>query len=175
MTNKTIAELRELIRECKVDHNFYTPEEKFDEILSRAEAEPKEEGFNRKPLLVECRRCKGKGFFEIPEQDGSIGELDCCYCSGTGVIEKKRPPTPAKEEPLAVLAYRKGQVVVLEEGLPSYYNEDKNADRFFVIRLADKRVPDNWREYRGPTYASAESKARAYLNGLPDVKGEGKV
>lgn len=76
-------------------------------------------------------------------------------------------------EPLAVLAYLKGQVIVLAEGFPSYYNDDKNADVFYAIRLADKRCPDNWREFRGATYTAAEDKARQYLEGLSDVKGEG--
>lgn len=84
------------MRECKVDHNFYTPEEKFDEILSRIEAE-QGEGL-RERLEGYLFMLNNSGYDSDKEYAKEIRRR--CFTSH---------PTPTKPtEPLAVLADRKG-------------------------------------------------------------------
>jgi len=67
------------------------------------------------------------------------------------------------EEPLAVLAERHNWPFV-------YYRRRVNPnDGPYTIELSDGYHIG--REFRGDTYALAEAKARAYLEGLDDVKG----
>lgn len=120
MTDKTIAELREwgderpdLSRKTwdligwKKKHDA-----KFEEILSRAEAEAKE---------------------------------------------------AKADEPLAVLAYRKG---FHNTSIWPYTNGG------IEINLRYWEGPKTWEVFTAPTYLAAEAKARAYLSGLKDVKQE---
>ena len=71
-----------------------------------------------------------------------------------------------EDEPLAVLAARKG--VSVEITPPSFYVKVGEA---WEVGVAEPSK-GLYTPFDGDTYAAAESKARAYLNNLPDVKAE---
>ena len=71
-----------------------------------------------------------------------------------------------EDEPLAVLAARKG--VSVEITPPSFYVKVGEA---WEVGVAEPSK-GLYTPFDGDTYAEAETKARAYLNGLPDVRAE---
>jgi hypothetical protein len=75
------------------------------------------------------------------------------------------------EEPLAVLADRKGYVITRIDG-----KSDGDYRWAIGIRFQDEEgIEGNWKGFEAPTYAAAEAKARAYLEGLDDTgKGGGR-
>lgn len=75
-------------------------------------------------------------------------------------------------ESLAVLADRKGVYITRQKhhgGYVWYINFDAPPE----TRLTDEQFDGLMTRYDGDTYAAAEAKARAYLEGLDDVR-EGK-
>lgn len=67
-------------------------------------------------------------------------------------------------ESLAVLADRKGYVISRIDG-------KSDGEYKWAIGMTEQDEEGNegrWKGFEGPTYASAEAKAREYLNGLPD-------
>lgn len=77
----------------------------------------------------------------------------------------------AEEEPLAVLADRKGFYSV--EILPPT-NEVEDWDISLCIELSDNEGSQREKWFEGPTYSEAESNARQYLNALPDTGKGGR-
>ena len=80
------------------------------------------------------------------------------------IKELESTPAPVVE-PLAVLAEQKG----------CWVSRSRHLKDRWVINLdtLDYNIPDS-PPFISDTYAAAESAARAYLEGLPDVKGEGR-
>lgn len=197
MNDKIIAELRALMRECKVDHNFYTPEQKFDEILSRIEAE-QGEGLRVKLLTIANDGCG----------------CECCEITRKELNEiVDTIPTP-KDEPLAkddtirnILLEAMGFASLCWEPRPTgVFDSNRAID--FADDILSRRYPvplavlaDNkgmklniscpkkeWAigirrkgagtDKKGPIvcyhsylYEGAEIYTRAYLNPLPNAKG----
>lgn len=173
--NELIKELREW---ASVELSG-TEQKEMDEILSRhetAKAVPSGSESGLRDGFIEWANSEIIRYNKILsacDDREAFRERDAIERARQKFLSLLTAPTPSTTEPLACLAYRKGQVIVLVEGFPSYWNDDKSADTFYAVRLAHKRCHDNWREYRGLTYASAEDKARAYLTALPDTTKEG--
>ena len=73
-----------------------------------------------------------------------------------------------KEEPLAVLADRKGYVISRIDGR-------SDGDYKWAIGMTFQDEEGNegkWKGFEAPTYAAAEAKARKYLESLPDKEGK---
>lgn len=92
-----------------------------------------------------------------------------CMDSGPcdGYIHVDMPAVPS-QEPLAVLADRKG--VSFEVCPPSFYVHNVGV---WDIGIGEPKK-GLYTLFKASTYAEAEAKARAYLEGLPDVEKEGR-
>jgi len=81
------------------------------------------------------------------------------------IVEAEKATESIAEEPLAVFCYSRGWDV-----------EDITYRSIgWIIRISAFRHIDfknMAKVFRAPTYAAAEAKARAYLNGLADKKGD---
>jgi len=81
-----------------------------------------------------------------------------------------RHPAAPSQEPLAVLADRKGFYEVRIQGPTKTVNA---WDIELCSELEDEEGSQREKTFDEPIYASAESAARAYLESLPDVEREG--
>jgi len=168
MNDKTIAELKEKVFTAMGEASMCwdpIPSGVFDstraqgvgdklmeEILSRAEAERGDEGLREELRQLSLHQQAYQTVWKFAHQMEVI-----LACHPT--------PTPAKDEPLAVLADRKGfgriQYDAYTDGQKSIYiTENEKEDKELITE----------KEFYAPTYAAAEAKARAYLESL-DVKG----
>lgn len=135
---------------------------KLIEILSHHEAKA-EEGLRERLIKIQnytatCMERRDEPEFSMFSE--IAGELSA--------LLKELGPIPAKtEEPLAVLADRKGYDIQVTG--PSF--GQIRTGGIWVIGITN--LYPKCEEFVGPTYAAAESAARKYLEGLPD-KGESK-
>ena len=173
MKDKLISELREWRHDYAHKPLLSATElmERFDEILSRHEAEQGEESAN--DSFERAAKCFEKATGMImpgkdigaysgwtEEQEEERRKLFKVWCAA---IEYMRHPTPDKAvEPLAVVADRLGARV----------RAARNEIGQWFIRIRQK---GSYKGYRtivsGITYAQAEQAARAYLECLADREG----
>ena len=163
-----MSKLKELVEWCEYKRELSRQENKRGQVLAYAHTAEKarallKEEAEQKPVeeRVEglCGTCNGSGMVQIGPN--IRGMKTCETCKGKGKIAGHRP---VKEEPLAVLADRKGCFLGSQWNGKEHYIKPFPGWRIDVIKK-----DGSWAECcTGDTYPAAEQAARKYLESLPD-------
>lgn len=118
--------------------------------------------------IAELREYCEDGIKPLPCDCGAT-EKDIDYFQGVAtacrvILEILSRAEVAKDEPLAVFAYHSGYRIEVD---PPSINDGRWGVSVHHLVFKDSEV------FYAPTYSEVEAKARAYLEGLVDVKNSG--
>ncbi len=157
----TKEKLMDMIYDWDWTHSYSNHEELADNIRAALDEERKGEGWIKQDEVLEIL-----ARHEFPDNiDGVCDQNIELRLIAEEIESLPRHPAAPSPEPLAVLAEQKG----------CWVSRSRHLKDRWVINLdtLDYNIPDS-PPFISDTYAEAEAKARAYLEGLPDVDKEGR-